>query len=164
MGWAAPGPGGDDVVGPPEQSAVGVEDAGGLPACHGVAADEVHSLRQYRRALYDGGLDAAHVGDQGPGLEAVPVGLQEADDAPGVETQVDDVGLGQHGRGVVGEPVGHPMGGGEGQGVRVPVHPHQLIVLKAPQGHGHGPADEAQPDDGNLFFHLTGSGPRRLPP
>ena len=138
---AVAGPGGEDVVGALEESPIGVEDAGGLLAGHGMAADEVHLVGQHSGGVYNGGFDAAHVGDQAAGLEVQAVAFEKVHNGTGVETEVDQVGVGDGRPGVVGEAVGHTVGGGKLQsGVRI-VYSHDLKVLKASEGHGHRAAD-----------------------
>ena len=139
---AALGAGGDDVVRAAEESAVGVKDAGGLLARHGMASDEIHLIGKDGRRVHDGGFDTAYVGDQGAGPEARPVGGEEVHDAAGMETQIDHICSADRLARVGAQVVGHAMGTGKFQCGGVPVHPHNLIVLKALQGHSHGSSDQ----------------------
>ena len=138
------GAGGDDEVGVAEQPPLGVGNAGHLLARHGVAADEIHPVRQAGRGLHDGGFHAAHVGDQRAGLETVLMLLQESGDPRRVLAEHHHVRPGQLRPGAGGDPVSRPLFRRLLPDGRGPIHPHNLKVLKAPESHGKRAADEAQ--------------------
>ena len=85
---------GDDEVGGGKVDLRRVLYAGGLPARHGVAGDELHPCRAHRLdGLHKAGLHARDVRKDAPGLEEVAVGLEPLDEGSGVQAEDDVVGL-----------------------------------------------------------------------
>ena len=146
--------GGQNKVGSLEHGGEGVLNAGELGARHGMAADEVHRLRQHLRSLHNGGLDAAHISDQSARLEGTPVFCQVLHNAPGVHTEIDDVRLRQHLHRLQRHPVADAVAHGILRCLLTAHHAHHGIVLKAPQGRRHRAADQAKAHDGDDLFLL----------
>ena len=156
----------ENVVAPDENSLVGAAKAFLFAAGHRVAHDEVDVVSENRQHLVDENLlDAGNVGDHRAGLEVPHVGFKEIHRGARVQTEIDEVRLGEQARSagfVVFPLVDDAAVEGFLEDFAVGIDGADPVRPFLSQGHGQCPAHEPESDDDDVLilkylfdFHCT---------